>query len=235
MHRLLYDYMVPIVDKNLDYDVWSCRKGKGLHGAIARTEELIRKYPSSCVWRSDVVKFFDNVDQEVLKKTIVRQGFCEQATWLCDEVINSAEQGIPIGNLTSQIFANVYMNNFDRFVRHKIKPLAYIRYGDDFLLFLSNRVLAERAEAERSEFLDKVLSLKLHPAQNHIVKPGHTVCFLGSTFFRDRNSRQNLRSMPTNRVQLTSSKALKLSGKMTRVLDFIDPDSDFCELSEKGL
>lgn len=62
VHRMLYDYLVPLVDPKLDYDVWSCRKGKGLHQALLRTQTLTNKYSHDWVWRADIAKFFDNVD-----------------------------------------------------------------------------------------------------------------------------------------------------------------------------
>ena len=66
VHRLLYEYLVPVYDPTFISDVWSCRKGKGLLGAIERTQQLLHRHPQSIVWRADVVKFFDNVDRDVL-------------------------------------------------------------------------------------------------------------------------------------------------------------------------
>ena len=73
VHRLLYEYLVGIFDTNFFEDVWSCRKKKGLVGAIERTQEFLKKYPRSFVWRSDVKKFFDHVDHECLKNIIARK------------------------------------------------------------------------------------------------------------------------------------------------------------------
>ena len=67
VHRLLYDYLVGVFDKSFDPDIWSCRKGKGLHNCLVRVQKLLKIHPRSYVWRADIVKFFDSVDQETLK------------------------------------------------------------------------------------------------------------------------------------------------------------------------
>jgi len=89
VHRLLYDYLVPIFDKTFIYDAWSCRKGKGLIGAIERAQEFLRKNPRSYVWRADVRKFFESVDQKVLIKLIQRKVSDQKALCLIKEIIFS--------------------------------------------------------------------------------------------------------------------------------------------------
>ena len=89
VHRLLYDYIVPIVDKRFDFDVWSCRKGKGLMSALERTQKLLAKYPESWVWRADVHKFFDNVDQAILQSILKRTITDPKALYLLEEIIAS--------------------------------------------------------------------------------------------------------------------------------------------------
>jgi hypothetical protein len=90
----------------------------------------------------------------------------------------ASKQGIPIGNLTSQIFANIYLHEFDRFVRHQLKPQAYLRYGDDFILFCPTRRQAHQARRRAAEFLSQELSLSLNP-KNDVVVPADTLKFLG--------------------------------------------------------
>lgn len=90
VHRLLYDYLVEAYDKNFDPDVWSCRAGKGLHKCLARTQKLLRQSSQSYVWRADITKFFDNVDQAVLLECLSRKiGDDKAALWLCQEVVGS--------------------------------------------------------------------------------------------------------------------------------------------------
>lgn len=89
VHRLLYDYLVPIYDKTFICDVWSCRKDKGLLGAIQRTQQFLQKYPNSYVWRADVEKFFDTVDHDILLKILTRKIKDPKAFGLLREVVKS--------------------------------------------------------------------------------------------------------------------------------------------------
>ncbi len=93
VHRLLYEYLVPIYDKTFIYDVWSCRREKGLLGAIERTEWFLNKYQNSFVWRADIKKFFDNVDHEILLKILSFRITDKKTFNLLREVIGS--YGLP--------------------------------------------------------------------------------------------------------------------------------------------
>ena len=96
VHRLLYDYLVPLVDPRLDYDVWSCRQGKGLHEALKRTHKLLHDYSHGSVWRADISKFFDHIDHAVLKESLLRFTSDETAHKLLDKVLGSyAHNGEP--------------------------------------------------------------------------------------------------------------------------------------------
>ena len=192
VHRLLYDYLVQVCDSRFDHDVWSCRVGKGNTAALQRVTQLLKKYPRGYVWRADVQKFFDNVDQAVLIKLLRGYDLGKEATLLLDDVICSysitGQTGIPIGNLTSQILANVYLHEFDHYVRHSLKPLGYTRYGDDFILIGKTKEDAIDFQSLGSDFLASRLRLSLH-AQNNVIMPvrgglrylGVTTFLLGTT------------------------------------------------------
>jgi RNA-directed DNA polymerase len=127
IHRLLYDYLLPIWDKHFIFDAWSCRPDKGLHAAIERTQKYMSANPRAWVWRGDIIKFFDSVDQAVLLHAIKRRVTCPDALWLIEHILssynkNQKDVGMPIGNLTSQIFANIYLNEFDRYMSYKVTP-----------------------------------------------------------------------------------------------------------------
>jgi RNA-directed DNA polymerase len=198
VHRILYDYLVKVCDSRFDYDVWSCRLGKGNFAAIERVSGMLRKYPDAFVWRGDVQKFFDNVDQSVLSQLLDRYDLGEKARYLLDEVICSyplrseaqsifyptgGVLGIPIGNLTSQILANVYLHEFDYFVRHELKPLCYTRYGDDFLLFATSHEAAVQFQRRSKAFLQNKLHLKLHPRNNLVISVRRGVRYLGVVLY----------------------------------------------------
>jgi hypothetical protein len=93
--------------------------------------------------------------------------------------------GIPIGNLTSQIFANIYLNEFDRFVRHTLKPLGYVRYGDDFVLFLRNETDAWEMQAVATKWLVAILKLQVHRKNNVILSAKAGLHFLGHIIHSD--------------------------------------------------
>ncbi len=198
LHRLVYDYLVSQVDLKLDYDVWSCRKGKGLHQALLRTSELATKCNHGWVWRSDITKFFDSVDQTILQQCLGHYIDDEKAQTILDKVISSYPPeldrqtdrqtdrhgtGIPIGNLTSQIFANIYLNEFDRFVRHNLNPLGYVRYGDDFVLFFNTQNEARSAQEVSTIWLNERLKLHVHETNNIVVRTTRGLHFLGHTIY----------------------------------------------------
>lgn len=195
VHRMLYDHFVPLMDSHFDHDVWSCRKGKGLEEAINRTRSLLVKYPHGWVWRGDVAKFFDSVNHEVLREIVRRYVKDEAALDLLQRVTTSyfteAGRGIPIGNLTSQILSNAYLNEFDRFVRHTLKPLGYVRYGDDFILIFPDEQQTLKAQELGSAFLAESLKLTMHATNNIVVPVRRGLHFLGLNLFPQGRSIQD--------------------------------------------
>lgn len=184
VHRLLYDYFEPIWDKAFIYDAWSCRKGKGLHAATNRTIKFMDKYSNCWVWRADINKFFDSVDQAQLLRLIQRRIHCQTAMQIIQEVLSSYSKhevgrGMPIGNLTSQIFANVYLNEFDRYMSHTLKPLAYLRYGDDWLCFVQTKAELEFIQGKSTKFLADTLKLEISHKINKIQPAYRGFTFLG--------------------------------------------------------
>lgn len=89
VHRLVYDYLTPIYDKTFIYDVWSCRVKKGLLGAIERAQYFLKKYPQAFVWKADVKKFFDSVDQKTLLKILSMRIKDAKSYGLIREIIES--------------------------------------------------------------------------------------------------------------------------------------------------
>lgn len=183
IHRLIYDKLVTIFDPTFDPDVWSCRIGKGLHRCLNRTIELLTRYPNSYIWRMDATKFFDSVDHAKLREFLRRRVRDKQTLWLCDEIIRSYHvgdlHGIPLGNLTSQVFANIYLNEFDRYVRHVLKPQAYARYGDDAILFARTRHEARDLRSEATVFLKGALKLTISPKSDVIIRADQPLHWLG--------------------------------------------------------
>ena len=183
VHRLLYQYLVPLFDPRFIYDVWSCRKGKGLLGAIERAQDFAHQFPNAFVWRMDIKKFFDSVHHKTLIQLLTARNIDRTALSLCKTVIESYQNkqgfGMPIGNLTSQIFSNIYLNEFDRYAVHTIRPLRYMRYGDDALFITSSRAETEAMRAKASIFASETLSLTINPKNDIIVPIKRGIKFLG--------------------------------------------------------
>ena len=89
VHRLVYDFLVDVVDPHLDPDVWSCRPGKGLHAALERTQSMLRSYPEAWIWRTDISKFFDHVQHDQLLQAIRHHTTDPQAIWICQQITDS--------------------------------------------------------------------------------------------------------------------------------------------------
>ncbi len=204
VHRLIYEYLVFLYDKTFIFDVWSCRKNKGLLGAINRAQYFLSKHSSNgFVWRADIKKFFDTVSQQKLLEILDRKVLDLEAKNLLRHIItgyNSAgierererEReskassifiGIPIGNLTSQIFANIYLNELDRYVKHSLRISGYLRYGDDFLVIVDNFQELEGIRLKIRNFIATELKLNINTKNDILLKAKDGVHFLGVDIF----------------------------------------------------
>lgn len=205
VHRLIYDYLVLVYDKHFDFDVWSCRKKKGLIAGVRRAQYLVQQNEGGYFWRSGVRRYFESIDKAMLYGIIKMKIKDKQVLWLIKVVLKSFSPGISIGNLTSQIFANIYLNEFDRFVRNQIKPRAYIRYGDDFVIFdCEQRIQAIKVLAKL--FLEKFLHLSENQKNDYVGKLTQGVKFLGCRIYSDqivlnkRNQKRIFRRMNQKNV-----------------------------------
>ncbi len=245
VHRLVYDYLVRIYDKTFTFDAWSCRKGKGLLGAIERTQEFMKHSAAraraqrthatqsrfSWVWKCDVRKFFDSVDQEVLLKILWRRIKDKTTLELLKEIIgsysgdNGGRIGMPIGNLTSQVFANIYLNELDRFVKHELKVRKYLRYGDDFIVVENDLERVKGVRLAVSSFLTEKLKLQVNAKSDRIMKVSEGLKFLGVKVWssgRTLNRRNRNRIKTRLKVNNISSYSgvIKKHGNSRRMREF---------------
>ena len=135
--------------------------------------------------KCDVRKFFQSVNHSILISIIERKIQDKDALWLIKEIINSFSSGIPIGNLTSQLFANIYLNELDQYVKHKLKIPFYLRFTDDFILISTSKVKLEFWLKEINNFLSKKLKLQLHPHKVILCRYHLGIDFLGYVQFPD--------------------------------------------------
>lgn len=188
LHHAIYRQLYPFFDRTFIFDSYSCRLDKGTHRAINRFDELflkVSKNNAKTCWvlKGDIRKFFASIDHEILI-SILKSYIPDQNTiWLLTKVINSfdvgKDKGLPLGNLTSQLFANIYLNEFDQFVKHKIKAKFYIRYADDFIILSNSKDELEKQVLIIKDFLLSKLKLEIHPNKIFIKTMSSGVDFLG--------------------------------------------------------
>ncbi len=195
LHRALYRALYPFFDRSFIADSYSCRQGKGSHAALRRFRQFSYKVgrngTRTCwVLKGDIRKCFASIDHEVLFSIL--RGYITDLRLLdlLEQVIGSfsAEAlsiGLPLGNVTSQLLANIYMNELDRFVKHSLRAKCYVRYGDDFVLLSEDRGWLEAQMPRIKEFLERDLRLALHPGKVSIRALASGVDFLGWVHFTD--------------------------------------------------
>ena len=184
VHHLLYKYLYQTFDKTFIYDSYSCRLDKGTHKGIRRLEKFTRivskNYSRQC-WalKLDIKKFFASVDNQTLTKNLEKKIQDQDILWLLSEVINSFPKGMPLGNITSQVFANIYMNELDQFIKHKLRVKYYLRYADDLIILSSCSNDLNQWIKQIEQFLKRNLKLELHPSKIIIRKLDWGIDFLG--------------------------------------------------------
>ena len=160
VHHALCNLIEPVFERSFIFDSYANRKGKGTHRARDRAQYYARRY--TYYMHCDVRQFFPSIDHQLLRSILAKKLRDKRIMWLIDNVLASGRnvlrevydmvhfqgddlfaqlrhRGIPIGNLTSQFWANVYLNPFDQFVKRELGCKAYLRYVDDFVLFANDK------------------------------------------------------------------------------------------------
>ncbi|MCG8348940.1 MAG: hypothetical protein MI924_14305 [Chloroflexales bacterium] len=204
VHHALVNIIEHLFERKFIHDSYACRVGKGTHRALDRCTQFVRQY--RFVLQCDVAKFFPTIDHAILLGILGRTIADPQALQLCAQIIASGAgvldserelfwfpgddlfaplrpQGLPIGNLTSQFWANVYLNELDQFVKRELKCRAYLRYADDFLLFHDDKATLQGWRAELRAFAAERLRLHLHDTKCQVFPTGSGVPFLGFRHF----------------------------------------------------
>jgi RNA-directed DNA polymerase len=195
LHRAIYNKLYPFFDKTFISDSFSCRLRKGTHKALERFTKFHRKVSKNhtkTVWvlKCDIRKFFASIDQSILMNILIQYIPDRDILWLLKQITDSFYStkegtGLPLGNLTSQLLVNIYMNKFDQFMKHKIKAEYYIRYADDFVILSENKAWLESILLKIEEFLNDRLKLTLHPDKVSITTIASGVDYLGWVHFID--------------------------------------------------
>lgn len=178
--------------KRYIYDSYACVKGKGPQAAVLRLQKFQReafdKWGEPVLLKMDISKYFYSIDRAVLVDMITREFRDPRLVDLLTKLINSftlEEKGLPLGNLTSQLFANVYLNEFDHMVKEKLKVKYYVRYADDMFFILPNKEEARRVRNACRRYLTNILHLQANPEKTFI-KSANSIPGLGFITYRNK-------------------------------------------------
>lgn len=204
VHHAICNILEPIYEKIFIYDSYACRKGKGQHQAADRFTEFCRK--NRYVFKCDIQKYFPSIDHQIQLKILRRKIKDNNLLWLLEKILKSGKdiladeyimqwypgddlisplerpRGLPIGNLTSQFMANIYLNELDYFVKFVLRCHFYIRYMDDFVILSNSKAELWEIRERIIEFLT-TLRLSVHPKKNHIFPVTQGTDFMGYRIF----------------------------------------------------
>lgn len=197
VHHALCNIIQPLFERTFIDDSYANRIGYGTHRALHRFIQFIRT--SDYVLQCDIQKYFPSIDLAILKAIVRRKIKCPDTLWLIDCIIDHSNEqipvhelfpgddlltvlerrrGLPIGNLTSQFFANVYLNGFDHFVKEQLKVKKYVRYVDDSAFFSNDRGFLAEARLALEDYLAG-LRLRVHPVKSQLFETRYGTNFLG--------------------------------------------------------
>ncbi len=193
IHHALCSIIEPIFDRMFIYDSYANRLNKGTLKAIERFDYFKRKISKNnasiaYILKADIKHYFETVNHKILRGIICKRIKDKNILWLVRVILENHKtetsgRGMPLGNLTSQFFANVYLNNLDQYVKNRLKARYYIRYVDDFVILSDSKKELEFYKKKLDEFLEKELDIALHPEKTKILELNAGLGFLGLRIF----------------------------------------------------
>jgi len=215
VQHALVDVLDPIWERRFIPESYACRVGRGTHKGADKAQAMLRRvkreHGKVYVFKADIAKFFYSIDHAVLKSLVRKRIACKQTLALIDAIIDSTVKadthvGLPIGNLTSQLFANIYLHELDEFVKHKLREKNYCRYMDDFCIVHHNKDHLHLLRIEIEQFLLDKLRLKTN-AKTQVfpvgIFHGRALDFLG---YRIWTTHRKLRKSSIQRITRTMKK-----------------------------
>lgn len=194
IQHMIVNFIEPIFEKRFLFHSYACRKGKGVHEASKTLSkwlyelEVVQGKKIYAI-KGDIHHYFQSVSHDILKAEIRRYISDKALLKILDRIIDHngifpPGIGIPVGNLTSQLFANVYLNKLDQFVKHELKVKYYVRYMDDFIILSEDPAELRRLLAIIEEFLRRELRLELNP-KTTILAAKNGINFVGYIHYKD--------------------------------------------------
>ena len=233
VHHALCTVIEPHFERGFVFDSYANRRGKGTHRAVARYERFRNRY--AAVLRCDIFRYFPAIDHEILKTTIRRRIRCRHTLRLIDAIIDGSNpqepvhryypgddlfapferrRGLPIGNLTSQLFANLYLDGLDHFVKEMLRAPGYLRYVDDFALFHDDPTVLSEWRNRIETYLSR-RRLSLHPRKTYVATTSEQTVFLGYVLLPDGRRRLPEDNVRRFRNRLRSMRDRLRAGSMT--------------------
>jgi len=183
VHHAILNILEPLWESLFTADTYSCIKGRGIHGAVRAIKRDLHDTENTrfCL-KLDVRKFYPSIDHDILKQIIARKIKCPETLALLSEIIDSTS-GVPIGNYTSQYFANLYLAYFDHWIKEQKQVKYYYRYADDIVVLAATKEELHQLFEEIKQYL--AANLKLDVKSNYQVFPvtARGVDFVGYRFF----------------------------------------------------
>lgn len=187
VHHAICNYLEPIFEKMFIYDSYACRKDKGAHKAVKRVQSFCFK---SCFFlKADIERFFESIDHMVLKALLGKRIKDKALLRLMERIIGQhypgqiPGKGVPIGNLTSQWFANFYLDQLDHYIKDVLGVKKYVRYMDDFIILADNKEALHLIKADIMRFVKENLLLRLKQSATYIAPVRQGIPFLGFRIF----------------------------------------------------
>jgi RNA-directed DNA polymerase len=208
VHHALHEVFEPIFDPSFYDHSYACRSGRGTHAAIRQLRQWIGEQPSWHYLQLDVSQYFPSIQRDVLLELIEARIADEKILRLIRSLLLGApgEKGIPIGNLTSQLFANLYLNPLDQFIKRRLRVPRLIRYMDDFVMLGPDAQELWRWKEEVTDFARDRLKLRFHPHQVAFGRVSDGISFVGyrvhpwATTIRGKSLRRFRRNLRKNRT-----------------------------------
>lgn len=220
LHQAVYRVLAPLLERSYILDSYSCQRGKGPHAAVRRLETFRRKVSRNGThpcWalKFDIAKFFHSVDHRILLGVLFERIACERTKELVAEIVGSYSvigalgggssekrdrpRGLPLGSVTSQLFANSYLDAFDHYIKEQLRVRYYLRYTDDVLMLHPDLTALQSIVPRVADWLWRERRLLLHPRKVILRKLSHGIDFAGyvvlprHTVLRTRTKRRMFR------------------------------------------
>lgn len=218
IHRSIYDRLYHLFDKTFIDDSYACRVNKGTHKGADRAQRFIQKvenrHGKAYALKADISKYFSSINHDILKAMLAQKVKCQHTLQLLFYIIDASPSdgpgvGIPLGNLTSQLFANIYLHELDRFVKHDLNERFYVRYMDDFIVIHHDKAHLHKIRVRIEAYLLQILNLRTNKKTQVFpiaVKNGRSLDFLG---YRIYSSHRLLRKCSVKRIKTKLKKFRK--------------------------